>query len=483
VQVRVEGQATLSELAHFLYHFHRADLLQRISRLDVSSTTNEGDPVLKVSLSAEGLSLQNVPPRDRLFPEALLIEDADEDSDRLVVSAPAAFKAPASAPPFRVRIGEEYAQVTETDGNEWTVERGVDSTAPVFHAAGEVVELAPVKAELAKIGIDEYWDILLAGPFAKPPPIIDYEPRLDFADRAVVRGGPFEFVVNLSGYDAARGEVTYTFDSAPDGLEIVETNGASATVRWSPAEDQPFGEYEATLAVRQGGAEPLVTKTATHTLVEPNQPPSLAEIEDQSAYYGQPLSVKTIVDDPNGDALLFLIGDGAPAGVMVNESSGEFTWTPAPNVPPGDYEVTVIVTDAGTPPMSDTATFTVTVGHDTALFTYLVGVRGTRTATAADQPAPARREAWLYDRLHDEEYVVEEGQSLDVAGIKGIVRSIGRDFLLLERDRETYRLNLGENLRSLVRVEGGDRPAPAPATSPTATEPPPPQPPKDAADF
>lgn len=52
------------------------------------------------------------------------------------------------------------------------------------------------------------------------------------------------------------------------------------------------------------------------------------------------------------------MGDGAPSGVDI-ASDGQFTWKPA-NAP-STNSISVIVTDDGTPPLSDTQTFTVTV--------------------------------------------------------------------------------------------------------------------------
>jgi len=53
----------------------------------------------------------------------------------------------------------------------------------------------------------------------------------------------------------------------------------------------------------------------------------------------------------------------APAGALINPSTGVFTWTPTEAQGPGVYSITVKVTDNNLPPLSDSKTFTVTVNE------------------------------------------------------------------------------------------------------------------------
>src|SRR5437016_5459477 len=53
----------------------------------------------------------------------------------------------------------------------------------------------------------------------------------------------------------------------------------------------------------------------------------------------------------------------APAGATINASSGVFTWTPSEIQGPSTNTVTVRVTDNGSPPLSDTKSFTVVVNE------------------------------------------------------------------------------------------------------------------------
>jgi hypothetical protein len=68
------------------------------------------------------------------------------------------------------------------------------------------------------------------------------------------------------------------------------------------------------------------------------------------------------------------------------------------------------------------------------------------------------QEAWLYDRSANKRIVLREGESFDVAGVKGSVEKIGKDFVLLKTDDATWRLEQGQNMKQLKKL-------PAPATT------------------
>jgi len=61
--------------------------------------------------------------------------------------------------------------------------------------------------------------------------------------------------------------------------------------------------------------------------------------------------------------LRFELVPGFPAGAAIDLLSGQFSWTPSEAQGPGVYDITVRVTDNGTPNLSDTETFTVIVSE------------------------------------------------------------------------------------------------------------------------
>ncbi len=82
-----------------------------------------------------------------------------------------------------------------------------------------------------------------------------------------------------------------------------------------------------------------------------NLPPVITPIANQSAPEGAALGFKVVATDPDsGQTLKFSLGADAPSGASIDETSGQFTWTPAETQGPGSYAFTIRATDNGTPP-------------------------------------------------------------------------------------------------------------------------------------
>ncbi len=77
------------------------------------------------------------------------------------------------------------------------------------------------------------------------------------------------------------------------------------------------------------------------------------EIPEEAAY-----SIDASATDPNENPLTYSLGVGAPAGLVVNETTGEVTWTPTEEQGVGVYSVQVITTDGAS---TNSHTFTITV--------------------------------------------------------------------------------------------------------------------------
>jgi hypothetical protein len=141
------------------------------------------------------------------------------------------------------------------------------------------------------------------------------------------------------------------------------------------------------------GANPVLVVTAG------NQPPVLAAIPNKTVDELTTLSFTATATDPNSppQTLTFSLDAGFPTGATINATTGAFSWTPTEAQGPGDYSVTVRVTDSGTPALSDTKTFSIhvnevnvapvlgTIGNKTV--NELSTLTFTATATDADLPA------------------------------------------------------------------------------------------------
>lgn len=92
-----------------------------------------------------------------------------------------------------------------------------------------------------------------------------------------------------------------------------------------------------------------------------NTAPTLGAISNRTVTLGQTLlftASATDTDQPP-QTLTFSLAAGAPAGATINSSSGQFSWKPS--TAPATNSIGVVVTDSGTPSLSATQTFTVTV--------------------------------------------------------------------------------------------------------------------------
>ncbi len=98
------------------------------------------------------------------------------------------------------------------------------------------------------------------------------------------------------------------------------------------------------------------------TAPPPNQSPVLAAIPDRSLVAGQTISFTASASDPDLPAQPLSYNlQGGPPGASIDPAIGAFTWRPAQAQAPGNYSMTVMVSDNGTPPLSAQRSFNVQV--------------------------------------------------------------------------------------------------------------------------
>jgi hypothetical protein len=97
-------------------------------------------------------------------------------------------------------------------------------------------------------------------------------------------------------------------------------------------------------------------------VLEVNSRPVLAPIPVQTNFAGVTLVLTNSATDPDIPAnhLTYSLGTNAPAGASLDPSTGVFKWTlPGPN---GSFnQITINVTDDGSPPLSDSQILTVVI--------------------------------------------------------------------------------------------------------------------------
>ena len=147
--------------------------------------------------------------------------------------------------------------------------------------------------------------------------------------------------------------ITWSASGLPSGLSIGTGTGViTGTLPATP------NAYSITVTAHDNGPGLLTgSDTFMLTTTDTNSSPVLAAIGNKSVTQGSPLAFKANATDPDGDGLTFSLVS-PPAGATIT-AAGNFSWTPT--APPGNYPVTVRVTDNGSPVLSDQETFTVTV--------------------------------------------------------------------------------------------------------------------------
>lgn len=450
IRFKLKADATMSQVRLFLFRFFQADLLHSITQLDLASPTATGNPKLTVNMSFEALSLKESQQRGpTLFARTEVAEDWQDPTQPLIVRHAEGFPTKA---PFLVRVGKHYFEVKEATGNSWTLT--ADPNSPqgaagrtVSLLADETVELAPVHPEFSSRVIAHFDPILKRNPFVKPVP---YAPKLDFVgSKSFSRGGSLDLTCRAIGFDLSLGEPIYTIEGdTPSGMSL---DGRSGKLTWKPNDEQALGDFKLKVIVKAAGLKEPLAQDLTVSFKQSNKPPKFDSIGERHAVLGKEFSmpVKATDEDPE-TKLTYSLASGAPEGATINAETGEFKWTPPVTMVPGPIKLTVQVVDNGNPPNTVKQEVTITVGDDLAQFTELTGIFDKN----------GQRELWLSDKSTNRLIVLKEGQALRYADIDATVFRIDKKFVLLKKDDAVWRLDLGDTLKKLRKLE----PAVAPDT-------------------
>ncbi len=152
----------------------------------------------------------------------------------------------------------------------------------------------------------------------------------------------------------------------PVGMVISDNS-----ILWTPSEEQGPGAYTISVVAQNNeGLALAVTQSCTITVREVNRAPLLVTPPDQNAYLGHLWTATNAASDPDipANQLEFSLLDGPP-GLSFETPTGVMRWTPTADQLYATYPVTVAVTDSGTPGLSTTQTFNLTVSLPKSPFT------------------------------------------------------------------------------------------------------------------
>jgi hypothetical protein len=440
VPITLTAEASLEQVARFLAHFERIDLLHRVKSLALDSPSNEGNPPLKVTLVAEGLCVPSAPRRTTLFATTKLTSRVDGRAESVQVGEARGFP---TVTPFQVRIDTEYLTVTAINKDRWIVTRGAAETRRASHDAGAAVEFCPQRrADAPEQVLAAYAAFLKPGPFTK---VAESGPMRfrPIARQQATRGSEWTLRPELINWDtAALGTPEFRVDSdAPGGVEV----DARGTLRWTPARDAPDGPFQLTLVATASREAAVSVETRFQVSVrDPNSPPKLTPLAEQRAFIGRPLEFAVRATDPDSRSRLSYTMQGGPRGARLDPRSGRFEWTPGSDAPLGEQTVRIRVSDDGSPPLTDEIAVKLQVADDPSELTFFVGY-----VEQGDD-----RVALLHDWTTNESRELREGETVDLADVEAEVVSVRRDHIILRVGTERFRLERKQNLRQAAPVKG-----------------------------
>ncbi len=197
---------------------------------------------------------------------------------------------------------------------------------------------------------------------ALPPP--NTAPALDpIPDQSVDAGQTVSVTAHASDSDTPAQTLTFRLVQAPSGATI---DASSGVFTWATSSSQSSSTNRVTVAVDDSG-NPSMSATQSFTITvralpPPNTAPTLDPIPDQSVDAGQTVSVTAHASDSDvpAQALTFRLVQ-APSGATIDPSSGVFSWATRLSQPASTNRVMVAVDDSGSPLMSATQSFNITV--------------------------------------------------------------------------------------------------------------------------
>ena len=188
-----------------------------------------------------------------------------------------------------------------------------------------------------------------------------YAPVLTaIADASVNEGSLLSITVHATDNDLPAQQLSYELlPGAPEGASL---NPVTGVFSWTPTEEQGGAVYPISIRVSDNGGPAMTdTKSFNLTVVEVNSPPVIGSIANQTASPNTNLSLTVPASDsdiPN-QTLTYQLLVG-PQGSSLN-STGRFSWTPSVAQASSTNFVVVKVTDNGSPSLSATQSFQVTV--------------------------------------------------------------------------------------------------------------------------
>lgn len=446
VSVQVEGEVGLEDFSRFMFLFDQANLKHRITNLEIESSGTSGTPRMDVVFTAEGMSVAGSPDHDDVFPLTSLQSELTADATEIAVESIADFP---KKTPFLAQVGREMVEVTEASETKWTVTRGVQGTKAMSHNAKDYVQLFPIRYQEQPASFDDYQNFLAASPFIKPIVPRALSPKIaGLSDQTIEPGDSVSLKVSTVDVVADVGAITLELVDAADGMTLDSETGE---FKWETTAETEAKTYSPKIVVRQKNNEELkLEKSFNVTLRLPNDAPKLVVPSEAVVVLGQSFELGLSAED-DGDlsALSFSLEGSVPEGLSLDGSTKQLKWIPAKSFTPGEYDVTVKVTDSGQPAKSATESVKLKVQDDAAVYLKLTG------CVTLDN----KSEAMFRNLISTDSPVLKVGDKLEASEISSRVTEISSRYVLIEDAEGIWRIDLGTTLRDRKLVKAAEKPA------------------------
>jgi hypothetical protein len=155
--------------------------------------------------------------------------------------------------------------------------------------------------------------------------------------------------------------ITFALQNAPSGASI---DAATGLFTWTPTEAQGPGVYNNIRVVATDNGTPArsTTNVINLTVSEASSAPVVSPIENQTVAELTKLTLPIVATDTDlpAQTLTFSL-TAAPPGAAIDSTTGVLTWTPTEAQGPGQFNITVRVTESGTAALFATRTFSMAV--------------------------------------------------------------------------------------------------------------------------
>ena len=152
------------------------------------------------------------------------------------------------------------------------------------------------------------------------------------------------------------------FSLGPGAAANSSLNATNGVFTLTPTQGQAGTNAFSVIVTDNGLPSLSATQSFKVTVQASNNPPVLAAIPNWTIAVGMTLTITNAATDPDSppQELTFSLGTGAATNASINATNGVFTWPPTQGQI-GTNGFSVIVTDNGSPPLSATQSFSVTV--------------------------------------------------------------------------------------------------------------------------